>query len=168
MGENSVSGQDRRSLSAVLGRLGPFLAVIALSLVAARPILGPSLPCSTDGPFHLLRLTQLEHLLDQGIIYSRWAPDMALGYGYPLFNFYAPLSYYLAAAVSRLGFGLNLGLLVTFALNIIGSGVAAYLLARDHFSRRAALVAAVAYAYASYQAYDVLFRGNLAESAGWR
>ena len=140
---------------------------MALSSVAVRPILRPVWPCTDDLAFHLLRLTQLDHLLRQGVLYSRWAPDMAQGYGFPFFNFYAPLSSYLGAAVSLPGLGLAWGLRVTFALCVIAAGLAAYRLARDHFSRPAAVAAAVAYMYAPYQGYDIYFRGNLAEAAAW-
>ena len=68
-------------------RLPTAAVVIALCLVAARPILGPSLPCSDDGAFHLLRLVQLNRLIGQGVSCSRWALDMALGYGYRFFHF---------------------------------------------------------------------------------
>ncbi|MCZ7673392.1 MAG: glycosyltransferase family 39 protein [Chloroflexi bacterium] len=115
----------------------------------------------------LLRLTQLDHLLRQGVFFSRWAPDMAQGYGFPFFNFYAPLSYYLAEAVGLLAGNLNLGMRITFALSVYLAGLMAYRLSRDHFSRPAALVTAVAYMYAPYFAYDILFRGNLAESVAW-
>ncbi|MFO7679849.1 MAG: glycosyltransferase family 39 protein, partial [Chloroflexota bacterium] len=142
-------------------------AILALSLVALQAILRPSLPCSDDAAFHLLRLTQLDHLLRQGVVYSRWAPDMAQGYGFPFFNFYAPLSYYLAEAVSLLAGNLNLGLRLTFALSVYLAGLTAYRLSRDHFSTPAALVTAVAYMFAPYFAYDILFRGNLAESVAW-
>lgn len=48
------------------------LSVVAMGLVAVYPILfGPALPCTDDAAFHLLRLTQLDSLLQQGIWYSR-------------------------------------------------------------------------------------------------
>jgi len=143
------------------------VTILALSLVLLEAILQPSLPCSDDAAFHLLRLTQLDHLLRQGVFFSRWAPDMAQGYGFPFFNFYAPLSYYLAEVVSLLVGNLNLGMRITFALSVYLAGLSAYRLSRDHFSRPAAIVTAVAYMYAPYFAYDILFRGNLAESVAW-
>ena len=143
------------------------LTLLALSLVAIYPLFQGTLPCSDDAAFHLLRLTQLDHLLRQGVLYSRWAPDMAQGYGFPLFNFYAPLSYYVAELASLLTQSLNLGMRLALALCFYLTGVTTYLLARDHFSRRAALVAAAAAMYAPYLAYDVYFRGNLAESFAW-
>jgi hypothetical protein len=143
------------------------LTIALLGLTAVFPILNPALPCSDDAAFHLFRLVQLDSLLRDGVLYCRWAPDMAQGYGNPFFNFYAPLSYYAGALISAVVGNLNLGLRLTFALAIVGGGWAAYLLARDYFSRPAALVAAVAYMYAPYQGYDIYFRGNLAESAAW-
>ena len=143
------------------------VTILALSLVALQAILRPSLPCSDDAAFHLLRLTQLDHLLRQGVLYSRWAPDMAQGYGFPFFNFYAPLSYYLAEGVSLLVGNLNLGMRLTFVLGVYLAGLTAYRLSRDHFSQPAAIVTAVAYMFAPYFAYDILFRGNLAESVAW-
>jgi hypothetical protein len=143
------------------------LSIAALCLVAVRPWFRLEPVCSDDFAFHLLRLVQLDALLRQGVLYSRWAPDMALGYGYPFFNFYAPLSYYAPAAFSLVGLGLQAALIAAFALAPIGAGLAAYLLARDHFSPRSSLVGAVAYAYAPYLAYDALFRANLAETLAW-
>jgi hypothetical protein len=144
------------------------LSIAALGLVAVWPLFRePALVCTDDLGFHLLRLTQLDHLLQNGILYSRWAPDMALGYGFPFFNFYAPLAYYLAAGLSALGGGLNLGIRLAFALGIIGSGLAVYRLARDHFSQPASFVAATAVMFAPYHGYDVYFRGNLAEALAW-
>lgn len=147
--------------------LATALTILALSLPAIYPLFSGSLPCSDDAAFHLLRLTQLDHLLRQGVCYSRWAPDMAQGYGFPFFNFYAPLSYYFAELTSLLAGNLNLGMRLAFALGFYLTGLTTYLLARDHFSRPAALVTAVAAIYAPYFAYDVYFRGNLAESLAW-
>ncbi len=165
MGHKQLGYQQRLQ---ALGRpLALALTITLLGLTAVFPILNPALPCSDDAAFHLFRLVQLDSLLQDGVLYCRWAPDMAQGYGTPFFNFYAPLSYYVSALISAVVGNLNLGLRLTFALAIVGGGWAAYLLAHDYFSRPAALVAAVAYMYAPYQGYDIYFRGNLAESAAW-
>jgi len=141
--------------------------VCSLCLVAIRPWFRLEPVCSDDFAFHLLRLVQLDALLRRGVLYSRWAPDMALGYGYPFFNFYAPLSYYIAGGLALAGLSLRPALIATFALSGLGAGLAAYRLARDYFSARSSLVAAVAYAYAPYLAYDAFFRANLAETLAW-
>ena len=161
-----------RRLPSVIGRwslvIGHWpLAIVSLCLVAIRPWFKLQPVCSDDFGFHLLRLVQLDALLRRGVLYSRWAPSMALGYGYPFFNFYAPLSYYVAEIFSLAGLGLQPALIATFALSTVAAGLSAYALARDHFSPRSSLVAAVAYAYAPYLGYDAFFRGNLAETLAW-
>ena len=45
----------------------------------------------------------MDHSLRAGLWYPRWLPDLFMGFGYPLFNFYAPLTYYLGVVVIRLG-----------------------------------------------------------------
>ncbi len=164
-----MAGLKARNRS--LNRIGgPIIALFVLGLAAVRPLFarGNQLACSDDITFHILRLAQYDHLFRQGVFFTRWAPDMAFGYGFPLFNFYAPLSYYFAEFFSLIVAGdLNLGIRLTFAFGIIASGVTIYFLAKEFFSQPAAFVAAVAYMYAPYQGYDVYFRGNLAESFAW-
>ncbi|HEY73664.1 MAG TPA: hypothetical protein G4N99_10370 [Thermoflexia bacterium] len=147
--------------------LVPLLSVIALCLAAIRPWFRLEAVCTDDLSLHLLRAIQLESLLRQGVLFSRWAPDMVFGYGCPLFSVFTPLSYYVVVAFSLVGIGIQSAMLLTFALSIVGAGLAAYWLARGHFSPRSALVVAVAYAYAPYLGYDAFFRGNLAETLAW-
>jgi hypothetical protein len=106
----------------------------------------------------------LRQALRQGIFFTRYLPDLAFGYGYPFFNYRAPLPYYLILGLHLTGIGLPLADNLTYALCILGSALAAYLLARDLFGPRAGIVAAIAYAYAPYQFLDALLRGNVPES----
>lgn len=133
---------------------------------AILPILRAA-PCSDDFAFHLLRAAQLNLLWEQGVFYSRWAADMAQGYGYPLFNYYAPLSSYGVVFIHQLGPSLELAVRLLFAMAIWGGGCGLYLLARQQMRPMPALVAATVYLYAPYWGYDVYFRGNLAESVAW-
>jgi len=146
------------------GWIWPMLAIAALALLAAQPLMRPSVTCSHDGPLHLLRLVELDHSLRHGQLYPRWSPDMAYGYGYPLFNFYAPFSFYLAEALHLVGLPFVPAWNATLALCLLASGFFAYLLARDWMPEHSALVTAAAYLLAPYTLYDVYFRGNLAES----
>lgn len=144
--------------------LWPVLVLGILTLLAAQPLLQPALTCSHDGSLYFLRLVEGNHLIRHGQLYPRWAPDMAYGYGYPLFNFYAPLSWYVAEAFSLVGLSLVTAWNATLALCLLACGLFAYLLARDWMPEHGALVAATAYLFAPYTLYDVYFRGNLAES----
>ncbi len=111
-----MSTSPQPQTSSLRQRLLAPITILALSLTALEEIIWPTFPCSDDAAFHLLRLTQLDHLLRQGVLFSRWPPDMAQGYGFPFFNFYAPLSYYFAEAISLLAGNLHLGMRLTFAL----------------------------------------------------
>jgi len=142
-------------------------APILLVLPALFPLLGSQLTCGYDNTFHLWRSVEVEHLLRQGVLYPRWAADMAHGYGFPLFNFVSPLSAYAAAAWRFIGLPWVRAVNFTFALGLLLSGLTMYLFAAEYFGRRAGLVAAVAYVYAPFQAYDVFNRGSLSEAFAW-
>jgi len=138
-------------------------AVVLVGLAAAQPLLSGRLPWAADTLIHLYRLVELDHLLRQGYLFSRWAPDLAYGYGFPLFNFYAPLSYYAAEIFRLLGMDFAPALLATFVVLVIVAGLGMYAWAADMFGRRAATLAAAAYVTAPYLLYNVYHRGALAE-----
>ena len=78
-----------------------YLALIGLLVLPALwALITQGFPKTHDASVHLIRL----HLLDEQVrasnLFPRWLPDLMTGYGYPLFNFYAPLIYY-GAGVSH-------------------------------------------------------------------
>ena len=52
----------------------------------------------------VIRLQQMDVCVRDGQIPCRWVPDLGLGYGYPLYQYYAPLPYYFMETVHLLGF----------------------------------------------------------------
>ena len=151
-------------------RLQPLAAPLSIVLicllcaVAVAPLLRADSPCTHDGGLHYYRVVAMRHALQDGSLFTRYLPDLAFGYGYPFFNYRAPLSYYLALALYLTGLSLPVVLNMVYVLSIAGSALAAYLLARDLFGHRAGLVAAIAYAYVPYQFLDALLRANMPES----
>ena len=153
------------------------LALLAVAMLPAlQPLLGSELTCGYDNIFHLWRAAQVDHLWSQGVLYSRWAPDMAHGFGFPLFVFASPFPPALVALLHRIGLPWPNALNAVFALGVVTGGYAmfwlAYCLIRDERrSRTAALaagfIAGVAYVYAPFQAYDIFNRGSLWESFAW-
>jgi len=139
--------------------------VVLAGLAAAQPFLtsGGRLPWAADTLIHLYRLVELDHLLRHGYLFSRWSPDLAYGYGFPLFNFYAPLSYYLAEFFRLIGLDFAPTLLTAFVVFILAAGLAMYGWAADVWGRRAGLVAAAAYVTAPYLLYNIYHRSALAE-----
>ena len=141
------------------------LVLLALmGLIVGLPLLQPVLVCGDDFPGHLAHVIEHDRLLSQGVWYSRWAPDLAFGYGYPAFNFYPPLAHYLAMAIHRLGLSTTHALNVTMALAFMIAGPAMYLLARRIYGDQAGMVAGLAYAFAPYLAHNALRRFALNEA----
>ncbi|MGD2148097.1 MAG: hypothetical protein PVH41_15510, partial [Anaerolineae bacterium] len=61
--------------------------VCLLCLVAVIPLLRNDPPCTHDGTAHYYRVVALREALRQGLVFTRYLPDLAFGYGYPFFNY---------------------------------------------------------------------------------
>ena len=143
-----------------------WLLLPLLAIPAIWPLLKLGLPLSADGTLHLLRVVLLDHHISNGVLYPRWVPELFTGLGYPVFNFYSPLAYYLAELLHLIGLDFVAALIASFAVLIVFSGFGMYRLARDVLGSRhtwAALVAATAYMYAPYLLTNVYIRGAIAE-----
>jgi hypothetical protein len=139
--------------------------ILLLSGLAALPLWLHSGLVNTrgggDSPFLLVRLSQLVANLRAGVFPVRWMPDAAYGLGYPFFNFYAALPYYLAALVHFLGLDFIWALKLTQTVGFVLAGGAMVLLARRLFRQpTAVLPAAIAYAYAPFHLVNVYVRGD--------
>ena len=136
------------------------LALVALLLLGLQPLTTFSLAASFDGLLHLYRLIELDHLISEGVLFPRWAPDFVYGFGYPIFNFYAPLSYYLSLPLHWAGLSFASTATVFFAGCTVAAALGMCALARSLLgsSWHAGLVAAIAYAYAPTHLYDNLYR----------
>lgn len=145
------------------------LLVLASCILAVYPFVSrPGLPVETDAELHVIRTAELSRLLQGGELYPRWAPDFYFGYGYPIFNYYAPLSYYIAAGLA-LAFGVSVVVAVklVFVAAVLAAGLGMYCLTRARWGVRSGVVAAAVYVYSPYVHYiDPYARGVLAESLG--
>jgi hypothetical protein len=152
--------------ASTLSRVLPAASLAALALLAAWPVLRAGYPTIGDGLNHFYRLVEFEHLLGQGVWFPRWATDLGYGYGYPLFNFTPPLSYYLGALFGGLGLNTAHSLLAVYALAWLLAVSGAYRLARQQGGPAAGLLAAAAYGLAPYLYFNALARGALPETLG--
>ena len=111
-----------------------------------------------------LRLLEaLDRAVRAGVLYPRWFPGFAFGYGHPVLNFYGPLSYYWGLPFTLLGIDPALALKLVLAGGLIASALGMYAFARLHLGRSGAVAAAVVYAYLPYHLVDLYLRGALAE-----
>ena len=148
-----------------MGRLDlNYLWVLLLAVPAVLPLFQSGYLDSHDGLFHLYRLAALDEAFQGGVLYPRWFPQFAFGYGHPVLNYYSPLTYYVAQFFHLLGAGYILSLKLTFAAGYMLSAVLMYLYAREVLGRFPALVAAGVYTYFPYHLADTYLRGALAEA----
>ena len=137
----------RQRAFAWAGRVDPGLWVaLAIALAAAWPFLTrPSLVTYTDAEMHVYRAAQVEASLRAGVLYPRWAPDFYYGYGYPVFNYYSPLTYHLAAWYSLLtGTDVVAGTKFVLVLGYLLASFGIYLFVRDRWGGVPGAVASVA------------------------
>ncbi|MHB0875584.1 MAG: 6-pyruvoyl-tetrahydropterin synthase-related protein [Anaerolineae bacterium] len=143
----------------------PILAALA-GLVAAVPLLG-QLPATHDGLHHIFRLFELDRALRAWQLYPRVFTDMGFGYGFPVLNYYSPLSYYLAWLGTAAGLGYVGGLQAAYVVGLIAASLAMYAWASAFLPAPGALLAAVAHTFMPYHVADVAVRGALAESTAF-
>ena len=82
-----------------------FWLTLLLSLPVSAPLWQPGYHWGAHDARHAVYfLFQFDKAFQDGILYPRWAPDFAFGYGYPFFNIYGPLSSYVGELFLWLGF----------------------------------------------------------------
>ena len=178
MNRSRTPDPKAKNLSSLASRFASpisHLSFLILLIPAIQPLLTANFTCGYDNTFHLWRAVEMELLLRQGVLFSRWAPNMAHGYGYPLFNFAAPASVYGVALLRLLNLPWPWALNLAFIAGWILSAYTMYLFVSDLYTpnpqirvlNNAGLVAALLYTYAPFHAYDVLYRGGLSQSSAW-
>ncbi|HLF26799.1 MAG TPA: hypothetical protein VJG32_10710 [Anaerolineae bacterium] len=139
------------------------LILIAIGLVLTAPLLQGQTLCTDDGALHIYRTVALDRAVHDGVLFPRWFPDLAYGYGFPFFVYREPLGYYLLEGLHLLGVSAPNAFNLVLAGSVILSGIAMFLLARDIFGARGGLLAGLAYMSAPYLLIGSIVRGNLPE-----
>ncbi len=113
---------------------------------------------------HAARITEMAQALSEGQFPVRWSSNFGYGFGMPLFNFYAPLPYFIGALFYKMGFDVVTSIkLLCLSINLL-TVLASYLLGRKMFSRLGGLLLAMAYTLAPYRAVNLFVRGAFSEA----
>lgn len=153
----------RSSTASVLFPLIPVL----LGVLLYSPFFARGVPNTADGLLHLYRTVLWSDAWSTGDWWPRWHTLLYQGYGYPLFNFYAPLLYVVSSAFSFVAQNATVGLKIALLLTCIAYPLGAWLWARDVYGRVGAVVAAAAYAFAAFRFRELFIQGNYAQFAAW-
>jgi len=141
----------------------PSATLLILALIAAAPVWGPGLVntrAGGDSPFLLWRVQQMATNLRAGVFPVRWMPDAAYGYGYPFFNYYAALPFYLAGLLNVIGVDILTAIKLTQTMGFIAAAFAMYGWSRHHLTTAGAWLAGVAYTFAAFHLVNVYTRGD--------
>ena len=145
------------------------ILLFLLSAFALAPLASPGYFFDAhDAKHSVFFLVEFDQALRDGVLWPRWGPDFALGYGYPLWLLYAPLAYYVAEGFHLLGLGFTAAVKATWALGFLFGGWGMFLLLRRWFGRgpagrAAALVGGLLYVYAPYHLLNIYVRAAFAE-----
>lgn len=140
-----------------------YLLVIALTIPTFTALLRPgTFPMHDD--LQAMRVNQMELCFKSFEFPCRWVPDMGYQYGYPQFEYYGPLPYYVMTASRFFGLPLLDSVKLGFILPLILGNLAMFLLASSLFGNFGGLLSALAYGYSPYRASDLYSRGAMGET----
>jgi hypothetical protein len=142
----------------------PLLVVLIVCALASAVIWNGAGILNTraggDSPFLLIRAYELAENLRAGVFPARWMPDATYGLGYPFFNFYASLPFYVAALLNVAGVDLMVAIKLTQTLGMVAAGLAMWVFARRMLSPWGSALAACAYVLAPFHLVNVYVRGD--------
>ncbi len=134
------------------------------ALYSLQPFSG-TLPRGHDTLLHLYRIPILNAMWRQGILFSRWTPELMLGYGYPLFTFYPPLSSFMIGALYWiLGQNAPAAMAVAFVVSAALATAGMYLLGRMVYGATGAALCTAAYLLSPHVLYQTYHRGSISNA----
>jgi len=115
---------------------------------------------------HGARIVEMHKALVDGHFPVRWSSDLGYGYGMPLFEFYAPLPYYVGAFFYEIGFSLIDSIKLLFLISTLVVLIGSYKLGKSLFGSLGGLLVASAVTLAPYRAVNLFVRGAISELWG--
>jgi hypothetical protein len=139
------------------------LAVLC-ALIASAPVWGPGIINTRgggDSPFLLARTWEMAESLRHGILPVRWMAHAAYDLGYPFFNHYAALPYYVTGGLSALGIDILVAIQLTQTLGFVLAALTVNLWLRTLWSSKTARILGIAtYTFAPFHMVNVYVRGD--------
>jgi hypothetical protein len=122
----------------------------------------PYLPAVHD-QYHAERVYEMTRAIAFGQLPPRYVLDLGFGYGYPLFNYYAPLPYYIGSFFTLLSFDLVVATKIMYSIGFLLAFVTMFYVTRLTWGVGGALLSAVLYTFAPYHAVQLYVRGSIGE-----
>lgn len=136
--------------------------VILLQIPLITPLLRSGYFPNHDD-VQVVRVFEIFQSIQYGDFPPRWSAGLLYGHGYPVFVFYAPFAYLIAAVFVLFGFTFLTATKLTFIFSFFLGALGMYFCVRALWGDRAAFVSAIVYSYIPYRSVDIYVRGNIAE-----
>lgn len=115
---------------------------------------------------HGARIVEMTRALTDGHFPVRWSENFGYGLGMPLFEFYAPLPFYVGSFFYWLGIDLITSVKIIFLIANLGAIIGSFKLGKSLFGNRGGILLSAAFSLAPYRAVNLFVRGALAEAWG--
>lgn len=140
-----------------------FIFMLVLAIPAFWVLLQPGYYVMHDD-MQLIRQLEMDKCFADGQLPCRWTPDLGYAYGYPLFNFYPPLPYYIGHIIRQFNFTYLDTIKILGVLQILFSAVSMYFLGKTLLGEKGGLFASIFYTYAPYHFNNLYIRGAFNEA----
>lgn len=113
---------------------------------------------------HIADIYQMFRAIGSGQFPPRWGPDFSFGFGYPLFNFYYLIPFYLGAFYFVIFQSLTFSFEAVFITSVFLSVFGMYKFLREFFDKFPSFVGATLFLYTPYRAVQIYVRGAVGEA----
>ena len=143
-----------------------FAILLAAAVCLTLPIFYFGMPGGNDLPQHYRFMIGFYDAIGRGDLHPAWIGETNLGYGDAGVRFYPPLAYYIVAFFRHLASSWNTAIALAIWFWFFVGGVGVYSLAREWYSEKASLAAALVFMVMPYHVNQVYNAGLFAEFAG--
>ena len=139
----------------------PFAAIIVLSALLVLPAALSGMRTNDSFWIDWVWVDQFADQLSHGVLYPRWLPQSHAGLGSPVFYYYAPIAFYVAAPFKMAGLSVYGSVVAMFFMGYALSGAAMFWWLKDRAPTP--LLGALIFVAAPYHAFNFYNRGAMAE-----
>lgn len=139
------------------------LLLIILSIPALLSLLLPG-GYEPHDFHHVADIYEMARAIGSGQFPPRLGPDFMFGFGYPLFNYYYVLPFYLGAFFYSVTGSLMTAFKYVFLVSGIVSVIGMYFFLRKFFGNLASIAGSILYLYTPFRAVEIYVRGAIGEA----
>jgi len=146
----------------MMQKIAVSFCIIVLSLLSIRPLFSSGFfPMHDDA--QVARVVTMAKALSHGQFPVRIVADLGYGYGYPIFNFYGPLPYYIGGLLNLVGMDALSATKIMIGLGVLLGSISIYVFSSSLFGIYGGLISTVLFTYFPYRAVQLYVRGAIGE-----